>query len=290
MQEPKQEAGVQGGSGGQEQAGVEELGGMGREKVSDDRRSKSETDNCMGLEQTQTTLKGTIGNVSEAPESNRGTGKGDDKKETYFNDHDHGTGESPRFSSQLSLREELRMSSNFSHHSEQAQVQAEEEHMEQDLPDPPPCLLLPHRTGYRGQSAACTEYSEPETFSSGFSEDYRPSHRHTQTDLQNSGLTISSAAELEQHFWTEPGYRQIFREIFQVLKEAGPAGAPQDNQSPLPTSLAEEELCSLVQERSLPYIVQCREDFPSLAAPDLGRPFCLDETYAEVLRRGTCHT
>jgi hypothetical protein len=182
------------------------------------------------------------------------------------------------------------MSSNFSHHSEQMHDQEEEQHVEQDLPDPPPCLLLPHRDEYRGQSTACTEYSEPDTFSSGFSEDYRPSHRHTQTDLQNSGLTISSAAELEQHFRTEPGYRQIFRQIFQVLKEAGPAEVPQDNHAPLPASLAEEELCSTVQERSLPYIVQCREDFPSLAPANLGRPPSLEESYAAVLRRGTCHT
>ena len=237
----------------------------------------------MGLEQTETNCEGSTGIREEAPESNKTTGK----NEAPVNDHDHGARESPRFISQLSLREELRMSSNFSHHSEQTQDQEEEELVEQDIPDPPPCLLLPHRAEYRGQSTACTEYSEPETFSSGFSEDYRPSHRHTQTDLQNSGLTISSAAELEQHFRTEPGYRQIFRQIFQVLKEAG---APQDNHSPLPTSLAEEELCSIVQEMSLPYIVQCREDFPSLAPADLGRPCCLDESYAAVLRRGTCHT
>ena len=87
-----------------------------------------------------------------------------------------------------------------SHHSEQTQDPEEEELVEQDLPDSPHCLLLPHRAEYGGQSTACTEYSKPDTFSSGFSEDYW----HTQTDLQTSGLYISSAAELEQHFRTEP--------------------------------------------------------------------------------------
>ena len=242
----------------------------------------------MGLEETENECEGTRGIGEGAPEGRKVTGYGGDKKEASVNDH--GAEESPRFSSQLSLREELRMSSNFSHHSEQTHNQEEEELVEQDLPEPPPCMLLPHRAEYRGQSTACTEYSEPDTFSSGFSEDYRPSNRHTQTDLQNSGITISSAAELEQHFQTEPGYRQIFRQIFQVLKEAGTAGAPQDDHSPLLASLSEQELSSTVQERSLPHIVQCREEFPSLTAPDLGRPCCLDESYAAVLRRGTCHT
>ena len=279
-------AGTKAGSRGTGASRVEEEVKGGKERVADGRGPEAEIENWMGLEQTETNCEGSMGIREGAPESKKTTGK----NKAPVNDHDHGARESPRFSSQLSLREELRMSSNFSHHSEETQDQEEEEHVEQDLPDPPPCLLLPQRAEYRGQSTACTEYSEPETFSSGFSEDYRPSHRHTQTDLQNSGLTISSAAELEQHFRTEPGYRQIFREIFQVLKEAGPAGAPQDNHSPLPTSLAEEELCSIVQEMSLPYIVQCREDFPSLAPADLGKPCCLDKSYAAVLRRGTCHT
>ena len=227
-----------------------------------------EIENWRGLEETEKNCEGTTGKGEGAPESkkNRGNNK------ASVNDHDHGARESTRFSSQLSLREELRMSSNFSHHSDQTQDQEEEEHVEQDLPDPPPCVLLPHRAEYRGQSTACTEYSEPETFSSGFSEDYRPSHRHTQTDLQSSGLTISSAAELEQHFRTEPGYRQIFRQIFQVLKEARPAGASLDNHSLQPS------------------LVNCREDFPSLNTPELRRTQCLKESYATVLLRGTCGT
>ena len=109
------------GSGGKEQAWIEEEGGRGSEKVADGRRSKSETENWMGLEQTQTTLKGTRGNRGGAPESKDCTGKGDDKENASVNDHDHGSRESPRFSSQLSLREELRMSSNFSHRPEQTQ-------------------------------------------------------------------------------------------------------------------------------------------------------------------------
>ena len=67
------------------------------------------------------------------------------------------------------------------------------------------------------------EFSETETYSSGFSEDYKltlfkPVHRHTQTCDRD--ISSSPVNDLDSHFQTTPRYKVIFKEIFQVLKQA----------------------------------------------------------------------
>ena len=69
------------------------------------------------------------------------------------------------------------------------------------------------------------EFSETETYSSGFSEDYKmtlfkPVHRQTQTCDRELADISSPVNDLDSHFQTTPRYKVIFKEIFQVLEQA----------------------------------------------------------------------
>ena len=88
-------------------------------------------------------------------------------------------------------------------------------------------LFLPHKPfcGRLTSSALskAEEYSETETYSSGFSEDYKitkPVHRQTQTCERDLGDISNPVNDLDNHFQTTPRYKVIFKEIFQVLKQA----------------------------------------------------------------------
>ena len=65
----------------------------------------------------------------------------------------------------------------------------------------------------------------PHPPSSGFSEDYKmtlfkPVHRHTQTCDRELADISNPVNDLDSHFQTTPRYKVIFKEIFQVLKQA----------------------------------------------------------------------
>ena len=160
---------------------------------------------------------------------------------------------SPRVATQLSLHEELRMSSSFANHSdneddpevrvedveEEDEVKDEEERGDDDEEGDgeqgeeeggdPMSLFLPHKPfcGRLTSSALskAEEFSETETYSSGFSEDYKmtlfkPVHRQTQTCDRELADISSPVNDLDSHFQTTPRYKVIFKEIFQVLEQA----------------------------------------------------------------------
>ena len=158
-----------------------------------------------------------------------------------------------RLTTQLSLHEELRMSSSFANHSDndeddpEVRVEnVEEEHEakeeeeeggdegedkdEDEEPEEeegdPMSLFLAHKPfcGRLTSSALskAEEFSETETYSSGFSEAYKipsfkPVHRHTQTCDRDISSPVNI---LDNHFQATPRYKVIFKEIFQVLKQA----------------------------------------------------------------------
>ena len=157
----------------------------------------------------------------------------------------------PRLATQLSLHEELKMSSSFANHSDNEEgpdvavenvgerYEGKEEKTEGDAADDdgdeaqeeeegdPMSLFLPHKPfcGRLTSSALskAEEYSETETYSSGFSEDYKitkPVHRQTQTCDRELGDISNPVNDLDNHFQTTPRYKVIFKEIFQVLKQA----------------------------------------------------------------------
>jgi len=159
---------------------------------------------------------------------------------------------SPRLATQLSLHEELRMSSSFANHSDNEddpEVRVENVEEEDEAKDggergdddeegdgeqeeeegDPMSLFLAHKPfcGRLTSSALskAEEFSETETYSSGFSEDYKmtlfkPVHRHTQTCDRELADISNPVNDLDSHFQTTPRYKVIFKEIFQVLKQA----------------------------------------------------------------------
>ena len=166
---------------------------------------------------------------------------------------------SPRLATQLSLHEELRMSSSFADHSdnehetevsvdhvevEEVGVKEDEKGRDEEEGSDPITLFLPHKPfcGRLTNSALskAEEYSETETYSSGFSEDYKmdkmdkmleeedykmgssfkPVDRHTQTCDKELSDIPRPVNDLDNHFQTTPRYKVIFKEIFQVLKQA----------------------------------------------------------------------
>lgn len=120
-------------------------------------------------------------------------------------------------------------------------------------------------------SATPTEYSETETSSSGFSDE--TSNKGTQTDATlppGSFLcTISDgddcrfsiyddASPVESRFRKTPEYRQLFREIFAVLKRAAEA---KDEGEKLPLL---DDYTPVVEEApKVPPVTPAREEFPS---------------------------
>lgn len=133
----------------------------------------------------------------------------------------------------MSLQEELQMSGDFSSfHKEDEDVDSEGEVREPPRKDP----MKSTPVNGKAFSATPTDFSEAETSSSGFSDE--TSNKGTQTDAHfppGSFLcTISDgddcrfsiyddASPVESRFRKTPEYRQLFREIFAVLKRAAEA-------------------------------------------------------------------
>ncbi|XP_015595512.1 cerebellar degeneration-related protein 2 isoform X2 [Cephus cinctus] len=132
----------------------------------------------------------------------------------------------------MSLQEELEMSGEFNFHSVQSEAGSHHENGK-----------INNGTGARrgkpGQgkkpfSATPTDFSEAETSSSGFSDE--TSNKATQTDGRPGSFLCSiadgedckfsiydDASPIESRFRKTPEYRQLFREIFIVLKRAAEA-------------------------------------------------------------------
>ena len=254
---------------------------------------------------------------------------------------------SPRLATQLSLHEELRMSSSYADHSDnepepevsvdhvQVERKEDEEGRDEEEGSDPIGLFLPHKPfcGRLTNSALskAEEYSETETYSSGFSEDYKmdkmdkmlaedynmgssfkPVHRHTQTCDKELSDIPRPVNDLDNHFQTTPRYKVIFKEIFQVLKQANnkveigqrhnsrsrhqTVWQPSSPDNPIQTSKSPQE-----PHQQEPSKEGSRDIFkPKMAFPDysslppatissmesMARLKQIQESYASVLRRG----
>jgi len=163
----------------------------------------------------------------------------------------------------LSLQEELQLSGDFF---QKEDVDSEGETRE--LPKKDPIKVTPNGKAF---SATPTDFSEAETSSSGFSDE--TSNKGTQTDAHfppGSFLcTISDgddcrfsiyddASPVESRFRKTPEYRQLFREIFAVLKRAAEA---KDEGEKLPLL---DDYTPVVEEApKVPPVTPAKEDFPS---------------------------
>jgi len=257
---------------------------------------------------------------------------------------------SPRLATQLSLHEELRMSSSFADHSdnepetevsvdhvqvEEGEGKEDEEGRDEEEGSDPIGLFLPHKPfcGRLTNSALskAEEYSETETYSSGFSEDYKmdkmdkmleedykmgssfkPVDRHTQTCDKELSDIPRPVKDLDNHFQTTPRYKVIFKEIFQVLKQANnkveigqrqkarsghqAVWQPSSSVHPIHTLKSPQEPCLLEPSkegtRDIFKPKTAFTDYSSLppatisSMESMARLKQIQESYASVLRRG----
>ena len=193
------------------------------------------------------------------------------------------------------------MSSTFTENSQEDQDEEEQEET---------CLLPPHKP-FCGRLTSSSlsnaeEFSEPDTYSSGFSEDYKTCHRQTQTEQEL--LTISSSSDIDNHFQASPRYKTIFTEIFQVLKQAKvserepirpggwllgqqvPSQNPSTTQGPNtylstqgPKSFSNPEGSAGYNQNTTD---RTSKGFPSLVLAGTTKLQVLEESYAAVLRKG----
>jgi len=245
---------------------------------------------------------------------------------------------------QVSLQEELRMSGQFentdgencmerNHVSDSAVENGETQVITEDeFGFSEPSHMLNSNKPFCGRLTSSSmskaeEYSEAETYSSGFSEgiDFKYCNKQTQTDVamechskptnefkeyrkDDNPLDLNKDSNyMDDHFQTTPKYKIIFKEIFQVLKQAHGD----------PDGIKEEEQDSLKQKPSKPYRIEkqpikgntnhnvwknktfkekiCNKDkgfewdsneYPSLASASVARLKILEESYANVLRKG----
>jgi len=270
-----------------------------------------------------------------------------DKYEALLSLHNQSSSEryhsEASISHQISLQEELRMSGQFensddenqestTNHASIAQIEnGELQIIRQDqFGFSEPSHMLNSNKPFCGRLTSSSmskaeEYSEAETYSSGFSEgiDFKYCNKQTQTDVviecqakpsnefkdykkDENPLDLNKDANyMDDHFQTTPKYKIIFKEIFQVLKQAqvdteGYQEEKQEqNKSKLskPFSVNEKP----AHKESMNYNVWkkktkiCNKDkgfewdsneYPSLASASVARLKILEESYANVLRKG----
>merc|ERR1712106_808617 len=217
---------------------------------------------------------------------------------------------------QISLQEELRMSGQFENGEIQIMTQdafgfSEPSHMLNS--NKPFCGRLTSSSMSKAE-----EYSEAETYSSGFSEgiDFKYCNKQTQTDVVIECYTKATnefkeckkdANYMDDHFQTTPKYKLIFKEIFQVLKQAhgDTDGFKEEKQEPKKTKPSKNSTNEKLPSRDCvnhnvwkdkTYKEKiCHKDkgfewdsneYPSLASASVARLKILEESYANVLRKG----
>lgn len=163
----------------------------------------------------------------------------------------------------LSLQEELQLSGDFF-----LKEEVDSDGEIKEIPKKEPTKIT---TNGKAFSATPTEFSEAETSSSGFSDE--TSNKGTQTDAHfppGSFLcTITDgddcrfsiyddASPVESRFRKTPEYRQLFREIFAVLKRAAEA---KDEGEQLPLLDDYTPLCE--EAPKVPPVTPAKEEFPS---------------------------
>lgn len=268
-----------------------------------------------------------------------------EKYEALLHLHHEGSAreELPQLNHSMSLQEELKMSGQFDNipkFDNDSSGDGNNIEMDHQLFESGPMslILMPEKPNKpfcgRLTSSAMSkteEFSEAETYSSGFSEEraeFKCSNKTTQTEeepeqnlCENEDLALNepfghanpfekdtkvslvnlnqSTNPVDQHFPTTPAYKDIFKEIFCVLKKAhedAPKINPEVIIPPLVTKKilrqkrpsAKEECASkakmeIKMTKDLHWDIS---DYPSLASASVARLINLEETYANVLRKG----
>lgn len=139
------------------------------------------------------------------------------------------TNVSQNSSAPLSLQEELQMSGDFNQFSIK---DTDEESGHGDDANKPKNQTAKSTTGARKNFTRTPDFSEAETSSSGFSDE--TSNKSTQTDRERPGSFLCTIADgedccfsiyddgspIDSRFRNRPEYRELFKEIFTILKKA----------------------------------------------------------------------
>jgi len=172
----------------------------------------------------------------------------------------------------LSLQEELQLSGDFSSFNGKVDADAESDNEGTEPIIPGKSCMKENKTQKKADkafSATPTDFSEAETLSSGFSDE--TSNKTTQTDghLPPGSFLCSiadgddcrfsiydDASPIESRFRKTPEYRQLFREIFAVLKRAAEA---KDEGEKLPLL---EDLTPVAEAPKVPPVTPAKEELP----------------------------
>lgn len=172
----------------------------------------------------------------------------------------------------LSLQEELQLSGDFS--SFNGKVEDDEESDNEGIESTVPGKSCKKDTNMQKKaekafSATPTDFSEAETSSSGFSDETSNKATQTEGHLPPGSFLCSiadgddcrfsiydDASPIESRFRKTPEYRQLFREIFAVLKRAAEA---KDEGEQLPLL---EDLTPVIEAPKVPPVTPAKEELP----------------------------
>ncbi|XP_021931281.1 cerebellar degeneration-related protein 2 isoform X3 [Zootermopsis nevadensis] len=173
----------------------------------------------------------------------------------------------------LSLQEELQLSGDFS--SFNGKVEADAESDNEGIESAVPSKSCKKETdtekkAEKAFSATPTDFSEAETSSSGFSDEISNKATQTEGHLPPGSFLCSiadgddcrfsiydDASPIESRFRKTPEYRQLFREIFAVLKRAAEA---KDEGEQLPLL---EDLTPVAEAPKVPPVTPSKEELPN---------------------------
>lgn len=172
----------------------------------------------------------------------------------------------------LSLQEELQLSGDFSSFNGKVQADAEGDNEGTEATVPGKSCKKEADTQKKAEkafSATPTDFSEAETSSSGFSDEISNKATQTEGHLPPGSFLCSiadgddcrfsiydDASPIESRFRKTPEYRQLFREIFAVLKRAAEA---KDEGEQLPLL---EDLTPVAEAPKVPPVTPSKEELP----------------------------
>ena len=173
----------------------------------------------------------------------------------------------------LSLQEELRLSGDFNSFNGKGEpdVESDNEIIETTVPNNKDVKMdNTQKKADKAFSATPTDFSEAETSSSGYSDEISNKATQTEGHLLPPGSFLCSIADgddcrfsiyddaspIESRFRKTPEYRQLFREIFAVLKRAAEA---KDEGEQLPLL---EDLTPVAEAPKVPPVTPAKEELP----------------------------
>ncbi|XP_069697871.1 cerebellar degeneration-related protein 2-like isoform X2 [Periplaneta americana] len=172
----------------------------------------------------------------------------------------------------LSLQEELQLSGDFNSFNGKVEADAESDNEAVETTAPKKNNKKENNTQKKSEkafSATPTDFSEAETSSSGFSDETSNKATQTEGHLPPGSFLCSiadgddcrfsiydDASPIESRFRKTPEYRQLFREIFAVLKRAAEA---KDEGEQLPLL---EDLTPVAEAPRVPPVTPAKEELP----------------------------